>query len=330
MRGLKIILFFGAVFLLSTNLFAQKKIIFDTDFGGDADDLGALAMLHSFIDKEECDLLAIMCWSTEMYAISAMDAVNSFYKHPNIPMGTRKDSIQFVPWNYSKPIVDKFPHKKTHQNVLDATVLYRQILTKSADKDITIVTVGPLKNIQNLINSKPDSISEFTGKQLIEQKVKEFVIMGGKYPAGKWEWNFSGAMEGVTKFVIPEITVPITFSGFEVGLPIKTGKVFNKIDKNTPLYVGFLHFSNNAPWMKEYYNGKIIDNASFDQTAVLYAVRGGINEYWTKVSGSTCLPNEKGGNKWIKDMNSNHSYLKLKMDEEKLASIIESIMLSDF
>ena len=318
------------VLLLANHAVAQKKIIFDTDFGGDADDLGALAMLHTFIDKGECDLLAIMCWSTENYAVSAMDAVNRFYKHPNIPMGSRKDSIQFVEWNYSKPIADKFPYKLTHKDVPDATVLYRQLLAKSADKEITILTVGPLKNIENLINSKPDSISELTGKELIEQKVKELVIMGGKYPSGKWEWNFSGAMDGVTKSVIPEITVPITFSGFEVGLPIKTGLVFNEIDKDTPLYVGFMKFSNNAPWMKDYYTGKIIDNASFDQTAVLYAVRNGIGEYWTKISDGICVPDEKGGNTWKESENSTHSYLKLKMDVEELATLIESIMLNDF
>ena len=51
-----------ALFFLTTILFlnlavhetfAQVKIIFDTDIGGDADDLGALAMLHNFVDKKE-------------------------------------------------------------------------------------------------------------------------------------------------------------------------------------------------------------------------------------------------------------------------------------
>ncbi len=325
MKKIKIIL----LLLLSINSFGQKKIIFDTDFGGDADDLGALAMLHTFIDTGECELLAIMCWSTEIYAVPAMDAVNRFYNHPDIPMGTRKDSTQIVNWNYSKPIADKFPHQRTHNNVPDAIVLYRQILAKSSDKEVTIITVGPLKNIQNLINSEPDSISNLTGKELISQKVKEFVIMGGKYPSGEWEWNFEGAMPGVTKFVIPNIPVPITFSGFEVGLPIKTGEIFNAINPNTPLYVGFLHFSNNAPWMKKYYTGKIIDNASFDQTAVLYAVKNGIGEYWDKLTDSACIPDEKGGNVWVKTKNSNHSYLKLIMSPEALATIIESIMLDD-
>ena len=36
---------------LSSILHAQTKIIFDTDFGGDADDLGAIAMLHEFASR---------------------------------------------------------------------------------------------------------------------------------------------------------------------------------------------------------------------------------------------------------------------------------------
>ena len=73
--------------LLSISLYSQTRIILDTDFGGDADDLGALAMLNNFIDRGECNLLGIMCWSTEKYAVSAIDAVNRFYNHPNIPIG---------------------------------------------------------------------------------------------------------------------------------------------------------------------------------------------------------------------------------------------------
>ena len=323
------LIFFIISLILVNSLNGQPKIIFDTDFGGDADDLGALAMLHHLIDKKECNLLAVMCWSTERYAVSAIDAVNRFYKHPNIPIGTRKDTTHQVAWNYTKPIVDRFPYQLTHESAIDATVLYRRLLANSLDKDVVIVTVGPLKNIENLLNSLPDSISPFSGKQLIEQKVKEFVIMGGKYPSGKWEWNFNGGMSGVTKRVIPNIPVPITFSGFEVGLPIKTGKVFNDISPKTPLYVGFLHFSNNAPWMKEFYTGRIIDNASFDQTAVLYAVRNGVGTYWSKEKGEYCVPDDDGGNVWIQQENSNHTYLKLIMEPEKLADHIESLMLSN-
>ena len=330
MKNKNLLLSFAIIFLCTTITFAQSKIIFDTDFGGDADDLGALAMLHNFIDQGECELLGIACWSTEQYAVSAIDAVNRFYKHPSIPIGTRKDSVEFQKWCYSKSIVDDFFHKLNQESAKDATILYRKLLAQSEDTSITIVTVGPLKNIENLIRSEGDSISCMTGKELIEKKVKEFVIMGGQFPSGKWEWNFEGGMPGVTKFVIENLNVPIIFSGFEVGVKIKTGEIFNNIEQNTPLYVGFLHFSNNAPWMKKFYNGKIIDNSTFDQTAVLYAVRNGEGIYWDKVQSGYCKPDDIGGNTWVSGKMSNHSYLKLKMNSEKMAELIEAIMLNKF
>ena len=325
------LLIFIATFLLTFNAFSQVKIIFDTDFGGDVDDLGALVMLHNFIDKGECDVLAVMCWSTEQYVVPAVDAVDRYYKHPNIPIGTRKGIVHFESWNYSKPIADIFPHKLTTKEAEEATTLYRKILSKSEDKSIVIVTVGPLLNIQDLIKSKADSISNMTGKELIEKKVKEFVIMGGQFPEGQREWNFDGDMPGVTQFVLQNITVPVTFTGFEVGAAIKTGKVFNSINVKTPLYVGFMHFSKNAPWIKANFKGAILNNSTFDQTAVLYAVRNGVGLYWDKVEGGYCEANkELGGNKWVKGPNTNQSYLKLKMEPEKIGSLIESIMLNDF
>ena len=319
-------------FLLSVNsVFSQTKIIFDTDFGGDVDDLGALVMLHNFMDKGECNLLAVMCWSTEQYSVSAVDAVNRYYGHPDIPVGTRKDSTHYESWNYSKTIADKFPHTLSYKDAEDATFLYRKLLASSDDKSIVIITVGPLMNIQNLIKSGADAISKLNGKALIEKKVKEFVIMGGQFPEGKKEWNFDGAMPGITQFVLQNITVPVTFSGYEIGVVIKTGEVFNQIDANTPLYAGFMHFSQNAPWVKENFKGKILDNATYDQTAVLYAVRNGLGTYWDRSEAGYCLPDENnGGNKWIPGSHGNHSYLKLKMNPEEMALLIESIMLNNF
>ena len=310
--------------------YGQSKLIFDTDLGGDVDDLGALAMLHHFIDKGECELLGIMCWSTEQYAVSAIDAVNRYYEHPAIPIGTRKGETHHEGWCYSKPICDQFEYQLDHAGAQDATMLYRKILAEAEKKSVVIVTVGPLKNIENLLDSKGDAISSWSGKKLIKRKVKEFVVMGGQFPAGKDEWNFNGDMPGVTQRVIQQLKVPITFLGFELGQAIKTGEVFNQIDKQTPLYVGSLHFSNHAPWMEAQRTGNIIDNSTFDQTAVLYAVRGGVGTYWERVEDGKCVPDEKGGNTWVNSKRSKHSYLKLIKDTEEMALLIEALMLGDF
>ncbi|MEL6835974.1 MAG: nucleoside hydrolase [Bacteroidota bacterium] len=323
-------LFVLSICLLPGLLSGQVKLIYDTDFGGDADDLGALAMLHHFVDREECELMAVMCWNLEEYAVSAIDAVNRFYGHPNIPIGSRQGEHTYVDWNHSKVIADHFPHERSWKNVPETTTLYRQLLSGAEDGEIVIVTVGPLANILYLLESEPDDISPLTGQALVRQKVKEFVIMGGQFPSGEKEWNFDGDMPGVTQQVLAQIPVPIVFSGFEVGQPIKTGEVFNELNKDTPLYVGFLHFTEFAPWFEREFNGRILDNSTFDQTAVLYAVRNGEGRYWKKVSGGYCLPDETGGNTWSQEGDKAHSYLRLLKTAEEMATVIEAFMMNRF
>ncbi len=328
---LKILLpLFTVLLAFSCNHQDKPLIIFDTDLGGDADDIAALSMLNHYQNKEMCELLAVMCWSTEEYAVPAIDAVNRFLGNPGIPIGTRKQGTHRDPNNYSKAVADQFEYEKTAESVPDATKLYREILAAADDKSITILTVGPLYNIKALIESLPDEISPLDGNTLITNKVKEFVVMGGQFPEGENEWNFNGNMPGVTKFVFEHLDVPVTFTGFEVGMQIKTGNVLNERDTLNPLYAGFKYFSEHAPWMKQYYKGKVSDNSSYDQTGVLYAVEGGLGNYWEKVSGGRCVPDSTGGNTWVSDPGSDHSYLVLKEDPEVMAAIIEKVMLGEF
>ncbi|MDA3815816.1 MAG: nucleoside hydrolase [Prolixibacteraceae bacterium] len=317
--------------LLYISSTAQVKIIFDTDFGGDADDLGALAMLHGFVENGDCNLLGIMIWNTEKYVVPAVDAVNRFYKHPNIPIGIRSGQPSRTDFNHTKIIADNLPNQLSYNDVPEVVSLYRKILSENDDSSIVLVTVGPLSNIKDLIQSEGDDYSPLTGKALLHQKVKEMVVMGGQYPEGENEWNFNGNMPGVSSFVFDQIELPVVFSGYELGLKIKTGSVFNQIPKNHPLYLGFHYFSEHAPWMKENYDGKILDNASYDQTAVLYAVKGGLGKWWRKVNYGYNDVGNNGDNKWVDEEHENkkHAYLKLTEDPEKMSEIIESLMMFD-
>ncbi|MEM1136710.1 MAG: hypothetical protein AAGI07_12810, partial [Bacteroidota bacterium] len=179
-------------------------------------------------------------------------------------------------------------------------------------------------------NSTADEYSPLSGKELVEKKVKKFVVMGGKFPAGKEEWNFNGNMPNVTKDVFDKLRAPVVFLGYEIGFPIKTGKVFNTIDTNIPLYTGFMHFSQNAPWMKNNFNGEILDNASYDQTAVLFAVREGLGIFWNEVIGGYLEIDKNGDNRWIQSERGNQSYLVLKESPKEIATLIEKLMLGDF
>ncbi|WP_435579583.1 nucleoside hydrolase [Gilvibacter sp.] len=308
----------------------KVQLIFDTDFGGDADDLGALAMLNHFHNKQEAELMAVMCWNLEQFAVPAIDAVNTYYGNPDIPIGLRAGDFHRTPWQHTKVLADSLPHDAAAANMPEATALYRELLSKSDDQSVIIITVGPLANIMNLMQSEPDAYSEMNGMQLIEAKVKEFVIMGGNFPTSKDEWNFNGNIPGVTKFVLDNLTTTVTFSGAELGAEIRTGTVFNDLPKDSPLYLGFYHFSQYAPWMNHQFEGAIFDNATFDQTAVLYAVRGGVGEYWDRVVGGKCMADNSGGNTWVDSADSNQSYLKLKMPLTEVESQFERFMLGDF
>ncbi|TVQ90163.1 MAG: hypothetical protein EA393_06220 [Bacteroidetes bacterium] len=332
-KSLFIIALFPLLMACSEAAEPPVKIIFDTDFGGDADDLGAIAMLHNFQNRGECELLAIMLWNPEQYTVPAIDAINRYYGNPEILIGVRSHDTFTLDWQHARPIAEAFHHELTNSDVPLATDLYRKILASQPDNSVVIITTGPLANIRNLIQSGPDVYSPLTGKELIELKVKEFSIMGGKFPGGEWEWNFYGGMPGVTKYVLENLTVPIVFSGYEIGVEIKTGPRLSEAGKNSPLYVGYKHFSRYAPWMKEYYqDGTITPNSTYDQTSVLYTVRGGIGKYWNIVENGICVADSTGGNYWmeVNDRPTNHAYLVLKKDPKEMAEIIYSFMLDDF
>lgn len=264
----------------------RPQIIFDTDFGGDADDLGALAMLHYYADQELIDLRAVISWSNEAYAAPALKAVNAYYGRPGLTLGVREVAPWRTEWNYNKVIYDRFAATPDQvAETRDAVPVYRQLLAEARPHSVTIVTVGPLANIQNLLRSEADEYSDLSGADLAERKVAKWVIMGGQFPDGVTEngpeWNFDGNMPGVTQFVLETIKRPIIFSGYEIGEAIKYGADLEDHPTDTPLYVGYKYFSEHAPWMTHKYRGEILDNASFDQTAVMYATFGPDAPFWT-------------------------------------------------
>jgi len=317
-------------FLTLSTLIAQPKIIYDTDFGGDADDLGALSILHGFHQSGEAELLAVMVWNREEYSVAGVDAANRFYGHPEIPIGVREGGSHSLEWNFSRAIARELPHERTNSDAPGAVDLYRKILSGQDDNSVIIVTVGPLANIQNLLQSGPDHHSDLTGKELFHQKVEKMVVMGGEYPEGRQEWNFWGNMEGVTQYVFDHVEVPVVFLGYEIGVCIHTGRIFNKLQEDHPLYLGFYHFSKYAPWMQEHFTGEILNNATYDQTAVLYAVRGGIGEYWEKVEGGHNEIDPDGRNRWVDGKVTNQSYMRLLAEPNVLARKIEELMLFEF
>jgi pyrimidine-specific ribonucleoside hydrolase len=185
-------LFLLALFSLSlllTNAQQEKikPIIFDTDMGPDYDDVGALTLLHAFADSGTVKILATLA-STKYEGVAAvLNVLNTYFKKPGIPIGVPAgNAITQKDWqHWTDTLIAKYPHAiKNNSDVPDAVTLYRQILASQSDNSVTIVTVGFLTNMSNLLQSKPDQYSSLTGTELVNKKVKELVCMAGRFPTG--------------------------------------------------------------------------------------------------------------------------------------------------
>ena len=152
---------------------SPAHIIFDTDMGGDCDDVGALFILHGAVARGDAKLLAtIGCISSDAIA-PALDAMNTWFGHPEIPVGTLKDAGFLVGPHYTAEIARRFPHKfASGKEYPDAITLYRQILAKQPDNSVIVLAVGPLRNLAHLLRSLPDAASPLDGRALIAKKVQ--------------------------------------------------------------------------------------------------------------------------------------------------------------
>lgn len=303
---------------------AQTKkavpVIFDTDMGPDYDDVGAITLLHAFADSGKAKILATIA-STKYEGVAAvLNVFNTYFKKPGIPVGVPKgDALTLKDWqHWTDTIIAKYPHAiKNNDEVPDAVELYRKILSGQPNNSVTIITVGFLTNISNLLQSKPDKYSSLTGKELVKRKVKNLVSMAGKFPAGK-EFNIEKDA-AASKYAYEHWEKPVLLSGFEIGEKIKTGLplVNNNTINNSPVKDVF---SLCLPMAKEDNKGRM----SWDETAVLVAIAG-YKPYYTLKPGTMMIAAD-GSNTW-NDKGNKHYHLKEALPPSEVERVINEMMM---
>ena len=199
----------------------QPKIIFDTDIVGSTDDLVALCALYKYMDEGKCDVIGIVVDREGEMNAACVDLFNTYYQHPDIPIGLVRNGIKDpVAWNDYSGISQwkdsagntLFHHTINHySNLPDGWELYRSLLHSAPDKSVTIVSVGFVTALSQLLESEG-------GQQLVADKVKALYIMGGNFVVDAPDYNFAQGPEFAQSFILrwPEST-PIFFSPSEVG-----------------------------------------------------------------------------------------------------------------
>lgn len=295
------------------------KIILDTDFGNDCDDTGALAILHQMAYNGEAEILATMYPMNDTLGAAAIDAVNTYYGKPDVPIGTYKGDYQYKGTHndfYNSRLAQRFPNDLgSGRKAPDAVALYRKILNEQPDGSVTIVVVGPQRLIADLLISKPDSISQLDGKSLIREKVRQLVSMGTGFPKGD-EWNIRICPDAA-QLVAAEWPTQIVYSPFEIGYAIRTGeRLMTETSDANPVRMAF----ETNPMVDSVKN-----RHSWDQTAVLFAVRGAAG-YWNLKKGTVHI-DDTGKNTWS-DTEARHGYLEAKMPPAEMKKVIEDLMVA--
>ena len=308
------------------------KIILDVDLAEDVDDAGAVAILHALANRGEAEILGFMVSSKNEWVVPCLDAINTWYGRPNLPIGYQrghlygynntKDPNRDTTSKYAEAVAKAFPHDlKRSSDAPEAAALCRKLLASQPDHSVTIVTIGFLTNLKSLLDSRPDEYSKLDGEKLVKQKVKQWVCMGGIFPGGQFpdgngEYNVMWDTVASVR-AINDWPTPIVFSGFEIGVRVKVGARLKETPEANPVRTCY-----------QLYNG-LENREAWDLTAVLYAVRGASN-YWKMSDPGFCLMHTRvthGYNEWIPTPAKQHRYLIESMAPDEVGKAIESLLL---
>jgi hypothetical protein len=249
------------------------KIIFDTDVGNDVDDVLALSVLHALQSRGDCELLAVTITKPDELAGPFVDAVNTFYGRPQIPVGYTHSGLTNEPSKFL-PLAEvkdgnqlRYPHRlKRSSDAPEATQVLRQILARQPDRSVVLVQVGYFSNLAALLETQGDAASPLSGRELVQQRVKLLSVMAGSFKAGRHDREYNVVQDlPASRKLAKDWPTPIVWSGFEIGIALPYPAVSIERD---------FGYVPHHPAAEAYclYNPPPHERPTWDLTSVLYAV----------------------------------------------------------
>ena len=296
---------------------APVHLIIDTDISDDCDDTGALAIANAAQDDGKVDLLGVMVDTPSKWGAPAVDAIDTYYGHGNIPIGTLKPNNDAVDTpNYAQVLAQQFPNSlHTGTRAPNATALYREILARQPDHSVTIAGIGFETNLENLLKSGPDQYSKLSGTALVAQKVKQLVLMGGGYPSGH-EFNFD-SYPSATQYVVNNWPTRVVFDGLEVGNTVYTGsQLFTQTPVTDPVRKAY-----------EIYVGDGNNRNSWDPSTVFYSIYGNDGLFTLNSDPGSNQVAADGSNTWVSSPVKDQNYLIKTAPDATIAQALSNLMV---
>jgi hypothetical protein len=257
---------------------STPHVIFDSDMVSDCDDIAALALLHVLADRGEVEILATVSSSANPWPAACIDAINTFYGRPELPVGAPRGLAYLSESRFARGVSEAVNHRlKDGSRAPDAVEVYREVLEKARDGSVTVITVGFHTNVANLLRlpAAPDRLS---GIDLVRRKVRLWACMGGNFvghpPVDDLKLGNVNFVRdaAAAHYAITNWPVQLVFVGREIGsVPsgLRVGEQFARLPAGHPLHLGY----------KLYFRGEVRSRHVADPVTVLYAVRG-LRDYW--------------------------------------------------
>jgi len=344
----------------AANVKAPINVIFDTDVWSDIDDMLALAMLNTLHDRGELNLVAVTISTDDKWCAPYVDLVNTFYAHPQIPVGIVHNGMNTeafrkkypdMTWpvtEYTRLVAQRknkdgslvYPHRLIDgTKAPEAVSLLRKTLAAQPDGSVVMIQVGYSTNLARLLESGADAASALNGRDLIRKKVRLLSAMAGNFsettsagkawPKGTPEFNLMSDVPSAQK-VFSEWPTPVVASGFEIGLamlyPGQSIEHDYSYVEHHPIADTYRTYCEEQKAKGSMKDPCPHNHATFDLTSVLYAARPD-RDYFSLSKPGKITVLADGGSRFDESEDGTHRYLILS-DEQKARTLEAMAMLA--
>lgn len=263
----------------------DSGVIFETDFCGDVDDVGALAVLCRREIEYNVPLLGVSVNVNRPFIVPAVDSILSFLGHKQIPM-TMCEREEERKSPYLEYLAEKLPADRATTLKTESVVdFYRNILEKAPDHSVCIISVGFFCNMNEALLAMPE---------LFARKIRCVYMMAGCFTPGSTYvgYNINQKLESALQF-LRTCPCQMVFVPHETG--IKSLTDFRGLEGLTdnPIVMAYKIYTNNS-----------MLRPSWDPITVDFAFSGENENYAlseegeliVQDNGNTALNTKKAGN----------------------------------
>lgn len=266
------------------------------------------------------DILAMGVVSRCPYSPACLNAINTYYGRGDIPIGVYKGTtLAEMGSPYAKEVAERCPNDiGLSSQVPDVVGVYRRVLSGQSDGTVTMIAVGQMNNLVDLLAAPPDQYSDLSGRELVRRKVAALFVMAPYFNERNEHqraYNFVSSPKAALELV-DKWPTKIRFGEGNLGHRHFIGSRLSETPVSNPSRIA----------LEAYFAGKTENTRHCaDPTTVLYAVCG--TQYFGEVGPGACDVREDGYTRWNAACDRQHFYNTQKLPVGELEQVMEELLV---